>query len=344
MKNRLEYIDSIRGVAALIVFFYHALLMFDIHVNLVDIGRIGVVIFFIVSGVVIPWSLKESRAGAIKNFIIKRFFRLYPVYWASILFAVLLYVFMPDVTGWSHGGIEVSSAEQVLINLTMIQKALGYENVIGAFWTLFIELCFYFVCVFSFYFGFLHHYKAKFKLLILFSLIALLGGFLKYYYTLKLPIILPLSLSIMFYGAILSETIEKNSILFCKKNLIPLFFFFLILFFTMIFNYGDGWLKWFNTYLISFISCVLLLTYFKIHNHVLLFLGKISYSFYLLHAPILVALYSAFFHFVQDITLLSIFIFILSSLIVTVIISYYSFVHVELRFTKLAHIYTKKKL
>src|SRR4051794_26399249 len=44
-------------------------------------GLLGVALFFLVSGFVIPFSLDR---GSLSRFVIRRIFRLYPVYWLSL--------------------------------------------------------------------------------------------------------------------------------------------------------------------------------------------------------------------------------------------------------------------
>ena len=107
---RLAYIDTQRGIAALLVIWLHAS---EVFVQLpkapsggwlfdlawaVDTGRIGVVLFFAISGFVIPSSLAakdgETTTHALKVFLIRRFFRLYPAYWVSVLASGLLALYM----------------------------------------------------------------------------------------------------------------------------------------------------------------------------------------------------------------------------------------------------------
>lgn len=100
-----------------------------------DFGRAGVVLFFAISGFVIPNSLRSRRD--LVNFPIRRFFRLYPVYWLSI--PVSLY------TGWYLAGRE-PTVEQIAANVTMLQTFLGYVDIEGLYWTLAVELAFYLAC------------------------------------------------------------------------------------------------------------------------------------------------------------------------------------------------------
>ncbi|HGM7838215.1 TPA: acyltransferase family protein, partial [Serratia marcescens] len=85
---RLEYIDAIRGIAALSVVIAHFIVPIYgaenfVFSHVLDIGKIGVVLFFIISGFIIPFSFRRENGG-VKAFFISRFFRLYPGYWFSL--------------------------------------------------------------------------------------------------------------------------------------------------------------------------------------------------------------------------------------------------------------------
>lgn len=96
-KERLKYLDSIKGIAALMVAFFHFIertLYTKIYFLSILISvRFELSCFFIMSGMVIPFSLKKCRSPII-NFAISRFFRLYPVYWISILLAIISIFFI----------------------------------------------------------------------------------------------------------------------------------------------------------------------------------------------------------------------------------------------------------
>jgi peptidoglycan/LPS O-acetylase OafA/YrhL len=157
---RYDHIDALRAIAALLVVWMH---VSEVFVRLpgttgawafewaftVNFGRIGVALFFIVSGFVIPSSLKssEDRWGELGRFAIKRFFRLYPLFWLSIPLGL--------VTTWWLFGKSLSPA-QVLANVTMIPGFLGAPYVEGLYWTLEVELIFYLACAALFVAGLLH--------------------------------------------------------------------------------------------------------------------------------------------------------------------------------------------
>ncbi|WP_162048193.1 acyltransferase family protein [Vibrio taketomensis] len=141
-KNRLVELDALRGIAALSVVLYHFFYRYDEiygHKNLsVDwsfFGQFGVHLFFIVSGFVIYWTI--NRIERPMDFVVSRFSRLYPTYWVAVLTTfIIVYCF-------GLKGREVSF-EHALYNILMFQEMLRIPHVDGVYWTLTVELIFYF--------------------------------------------------------------------------------------------------------------------------------------------------------------------------------------------------------
>lgn len=137
--------DGLRGVAALLVAVQHGVeILFDPRVATrlpVNLGETGVVLFFLVSGMVIPPSL--ARHGSLGRFWISRVLRLYPAYWASLAGCLLLVAFGLFPPPFVTMRLPVAGA---LANLTMLQSFAGVPSAIGAYWTLPIELLFYGLC------------------------------------------------------------------------------------------------------------------------------------------------------------------------------------------------------
>jgi peptidoglycan/LPS O-acetylase OafA/YrhL len=107
----------------------------------VNPGRMGVIIFFAVSGFVIPLSIRKSTGW--KDFLLGRFFRLYPAYWMSLFAHFLL---------WKLGSGSVSlqdadSAISWIVNLSMLQMFFGFKNINLVAWTLGLEWVIYVVAL-----------------------------------------------------------------------------------------------------------------------------------------------------------------------------------------------------
>src|SRR5437762_8805346 len=92
--GRLTFLDALRGVAALAVVAQHLgerLWPAFGHVTTFyfQAGQFGVVLFFLCSGFVIPASLE--RYDSLASFWIGRVCRLFPLYWFSLVVAVVLF-------------------------------------------------------------------------------------------------------------------------------------------------------------------------------------------------------------------------------------------------------------
>lgn len=109
---------------------------FELISRFVHLGAGGVYLFFLVSGFVIPMSL--NRVKSVREFIIGRAFRIYPLFLASLGIA-LLTTFV-GVRDWMDAKPLWSSS---LLNLTMLQEFLGFPSLVGSYWTLGYEMVFY---------------------------------------------------------------------------------------------------------------------------------------------------------------------------------------------------------
>lgn len=156
----MAHIDSIRGVAALMVAFLHfgegfsPLLQSGLPgeflyavITQLDFGKAGVLAFFAISGFVICPSLKGTRRQGSRKFLISRFFRLYPAFWTSILLFLLIHSL------WIG---KIEDTRQILGNITMLYSLFNVEPLQGLYWTLEVELVFYFLCLALFLLGCLH--------------------------------------------------------------------------------------------------------------------------------------------------------------------------------------------
>lgn len=151
-EPRLRHIDALRAIAALLVLWLHVSEVYvglaaggrlpgsGLHdiASMLGIGRVGVVAFFLISGFVIPFSIRADRPAPVGTFLIKRFFRIFPAYWLSIPLGAL--------TGfWLWG--KPFGARDFLVNLTLLQDFFGIPGAEGLYWTLLVELLFYALCV-----------------------------------------------------------------------------------------------------------------------------------------------------------------------------------------------------
>ncbi|MFA0813642.1 acyltransferase family protein [Microbulbifer epialgicus] len=218
MSKRLLNLDVLRGLAAILVVWQHSSEVFILTPNIaqqgtelanfisqLDFGRIGVLCFFLISGFVIPHSLLEADRP-LKSFAIRRFFRLYPTYWVSLVIAISL--------AWIFGN-QVFTTTTVLANTTMLQGLLGFENVQELYWTLTAELIFYCLCAIMYAQRLLR--KPRYLLLACWGGLSLFICLQLLEYSpaslLRLPATIgyiPYGIAVMFCGALLRYCYETN--------------------------------------------------------------------------------------------------------------------------------------
>ena len=143
-KQRIGVINALRAFAAIFVAWGHFVAGQGKYLSLSGkYGYLGVDIFFVISGFVIPWSLYRSRyvLRDYPRFLLKRNVRLYPPYLASIVITLLAtnLVLVPlfhiprlEVTGRS-----------LLLHFTYLNDLAGVPWINVVYWTLAIEFQWY---------------------------------------------------------------------------------------------------------------------------------------------------------------------------------------------------------
>lgn len=304
-RNRIGHIDSIRGIAALMVAWMHcsAILasmgtsqsvgsLLYVIPHQLDFGRVGVIAFFAISGFVICPSLKGSGMSGAGGFVISRFFRLYPAFWLAMACAILIMYVLP--------GREIDTG-QVLGNIPMLYSFFDVQPLQGLYWTLEVELVFYCLCLGVFLLGWLH------KPLVLFAIclsLLLLQAVINANPAMSETIIttlnrswnrMPWHLAIMFWGGLFRIWYDDRHgvidfgrlripkalpvavvlLLILRQPLMSLF--------TSL-SSGFEWVNWgMLAYLWGMLFFLVGALYVKLNNRVFVWLGAISYSLYLLH-------------------------------------------------------------
>jgi peptidoglycan/LPS O-acetylase OafA/YrhL len=143
---RYEYIDALRGWAILGVIATHVVALdsnsFGTKIDAIlkafmNSGLYGVQLFFVISAFTVFYSFKRTVSSrskhAIKAFLIKRLFRIIPVYYVGILITILI----SSSYSW----------KAVLANLLFVHDFLPqYINLVGGGWSIGVEVTFY-LCV-----------------------------------------------------------------------------------------------------------------------------------------------------------------------------------------------------
>jgi peptidoglycan/LPS O-acetylase OafA/YrhL len=280
-KLRIIELDALRGLAVLAVVCYHYTFRYDElyhHTNKnyygLDLGYLGVHLFFIISGFVIFMTIENVIT--VKNFIYKRIIRLYPVY----IIAVIITYLAVKIFGLE--GREVKTWEAVF-NLTMLQGFIPLNivsNVDGVYWSLTVEIIFYIFMGVIIWLGLI---KKIDRFLIAWLFIAFIVRGLNVYYD-------HLLISIFqFYGILLYAHLFIAGIMFYKlKNKEQKSYYHIIILACVLYEFiYYGLLE--GIILMMFFTLFYGLILNKLNfltNKITVFLGSISYSLYLIHQNI----------------------------------------------------------
>lgn len=149
--SRLVEIDALRGIAAIAVVLFHLttryMELFSFKSSPIisfPLGHHGVNLFFIISGFVIFMTLEKTARPL--DFVVSRFSRLFPVYWVAVFVTFAL-------THWLGLPGKLVSFGAAVANMLMLHGLFRVPHVDGVYWTLEVELLFYFGMFFLFCIG-----------------------------------------------------------------------------------------------------------------------------------------------------------------------------------------------
>lgn len=149
---RIQSIDGLRGVAALLVVLFHlheavsrtATEWLWSPIDLIARnGAKGVDIFFVISGFVIAMSVSKGAGtvGYFGRFVLRRSIRLDPPYWAAILLELVL--LHSTLRLFPAHPVVLPTGAQLFSHFFYLQDLLGYGSIVLSFWTLCYEIQFY---------------------------------------------------------------------------------------------------------------------------------------------------------------------------------------------------------
>jgi len=159
VTKRYYELDLLRFIAAFAVVLFHyafrgqaadelSALPFLWLAPIAKYGYLGVDLFFLISGFVI---LMTAASGSKSHFVVSRVVRLYPAFWIC---CTATFVFSLFVTKMRH-----VSPHEYLLNLTMLGGFFGVRPVDSVYWSLFVEIQFYFVVFLVLLFRQMHRVK-----------------------------------------------------------------------------------------------------------------------------------------------------------------------------------------
>lgn len=269
-KTFYEGIDTWRGLAALLVCVFHFALYQNVFgplfaadstaVRFGGYGYLGVYIFFVISGFVIPLSMFNGgyTYRKVGRFLAKRSLRIEPPYLATLfLFLAIQYV----MSRWWYNPYSVDPVRVLAHTVYIVPFVKGMEWYNPIFWTLAIEFQFYLLCALLFP---LWTHKNRWI-----RHLSLIGFLLSAWY-------LPDNRFVTFFAAIFGFGI---TLFLYRSAFVNRFETLIYLVICAVLLYNGNTLEIFVTTVLSFGLLALPDFRLKIGQ----FFGKISYSLYLTH-------------------------------------------------------------
>ena len=260
LTHLLPYIDS--------KFELHSEIIRAITVDIIDTGKIGVALLFMIAGF-LAFASKKKRT--VKQFVINRFFRLYPLYWLDIALVGIIFAF------------DNYDLDTIIANITMLQVFFHKEDLVGVFWTLPIELMLYLGAIFF------EKYIWNYKKVLFLELIGALGSIViaivRKTIWASAPVAIGLLLTIGLLGQIFR--LYKNDEVSIKHLNIAIFIFETCLICSSLLAYqsDNGYQENWHRYVLSYSFAVIIFTVFfvtKKNFSPLAIIAEIAYPIYLL--------------------------------------------------------------
>ncbi|RAZ60439.1 acyltransferase family protein [Campylobacter hyointestinalis] len=296
-KFNLGYIDSMRGIAILMVLTVHFtifLKFYDIeHLplnieNILISGQYGVALFFIISAFTLFRSLDVRQECGYRAYYFRRFFRIAPLY-----YLVLIVVF--SISGSRIYYVEDIESGNSIFNLFAHIFFINgfftnyFNSILGVEWTIFVEVSFYIILPLLYVYR-----KYLLQITVFFLLLALMG--------------------FMTSKIINFTELERIQLYFS-----PIIWFVVFAFGGLIYKYHNNnfiksiFIKYKSHIAIFLVLIFIILSYVKIiaaqlifsfilglffvlnsYNHIAIFnniilkkIGKLSFSIYLIHFPVM---------------------------------------------------------
>lgn len=293
LRERLEYLDSARGIAALMVLFGHFISFQREDLQQVKFamfffnGWDAVSFFFVLSGMVLSYPfLVIGRPLDLRKFIINRFFRLMPAFFAALVVYVLFY-YKHNINAQTLLNVFVLNKQQFWEEALMLRT---YSRYIFPAWTLSIELCLSMLVPF-----FIALQKQDKRLIYWLIAVLLIGGFIFDHFALHFLLGIIISANFRYFQ---SDNFRQTKWYKCRYAflLLAMFLFSLRIFdkispFGPTYNYWAGYFK-IEFYHFSAVASFVFLI-FIIQNSTLQkilslgifrFYGRIAYGIYIMHA------------------------------------------------------------
>lgn len=312
-SRNVPILDSLRAFAALSVCLFHFICTTTDYIktpwvlDLFSLGKYGVQLFFVISGFIIPWSMYQAnfKLRNVFKFFLKRLSRLEPPYLVSVILVLIVFFIRSNYLGLENNHIRITYNQVLLHFGYLIPFYENYQWLNPVYWTLAIEFQYYFFMALLFMPLINSNYLYRVLIVVCILGLSFVGGseFLLFW----LPV---------FYMGIITFMF--------KVRLIGKYEFLLTLFFLVsfcLYRYPIA------SVLYMLIPLVSILFFTNYRAPILNFLGKMSYSIYLIHPIIGASVINILSHIYNG--FFSKFVVILIGLLVTLISSYVMYLVVE---------------
>lgn len=268
--NFIQSIQLLRGFAALAVVLCHygsTLIAYKTLSKILNYGQYGVHVFFFISGYVICLALIKNNYHPkhFFNFLLKRSIRIDPAYLTTIVLTLLSFWFFTSIPTFKGHSIPFIPA-QFLAHVFYIVPFTHFSFYNHVFWTLGVEFQFYILIGSLYFLNTSQYYRICF--LLIFSLTSFIPFANSGYLVTTYASIFAIGIATMHYHS----TKEKGYLIAIAFSAVCIFL-----------NFNIG--------VLLLIACVVFFVSFvKRITKVFDFLGKISYSLYIIHPLVLIYL------------------------------------------------------
>lgn len=151
-EERVAWIDTIRGVAILLVISVHVSQsvgdMSHPLLRVASLGQLGVQLFFTASAYTLCASAARGLSNRIqiRDFYIRRFFRVAPIYYFGVCLYFFIY-YLLSVSGLDAGKFEAFDLKNISINFMLIHGLVpsAMNSIVPGGWSIGAEVLFYVV-------------------------------------------------------------------------------------------------------------------------------------------------------------------------------------------------------
>jgi peptidoglycan/LPS O-acetylase OafA/YrhL len=146
LGKRIVELDGLRGVAALVVVFAHFFAESEHGIAHLQLGWLGVNIFFVLSGFLIGGIILDqaNEPGFLKSFYFRRVMRIFPVYF-TVFLATIFCAWLTRGHVWSDHPFPAITYATFAVNFALMNAHDWGSLWLRPAWTLAVEEQFYFV-------------------------------------------------------------------------------------------------------------------------------------------------------------------------------------------------------